>query len=108
MGRNRRSTPTQPASLMAAAYRLWLNGRGQPFTLSRLVLAAWNEDPCRFGLRHYESLHPDSNKIICHLCGPRGLVGRGLLRTVGERSYDLTPAGLEWARELEGAACDVH
>jgi len=64
-----------------------------PFSLETLVVAAWQADPKALGLRGFEAQHPDSNRVIVALAGPKGLVGRGWLRREGEKIYRLTAEG---------------
>jgi hypothetical protein len=75
------------------------------FTAEDLLLAAWKRDPMAWGLRGHEREHPDSEKIYTELdrasIGGRnvrgGLVGLGLLEKVRQRTYRLTPTGLNEA-----------
>ncbi len=70
------------------------------FHESDLVVAAWKESPESFGLRGYESSHPDSNRTLAPLCGNRGLVAQGWLVKHPDRYYGLSKAGSEQVREM--------
>ena len=57
----------------------------QPFTIPDLAVAACREFPTKFSLKGYPGV-PDSNVVVCLLCGKRGLVRRGVLvRVAGGR-----------------------
>lgn len=83
----------------------------QIFTAEDLLLAAWRRDPMAWGLRGYETEHPDSERIYTELdrvsIGGRnvrgGLVGLGFLEKIRQRTYRLTPTGLAAASEVAGA-----
>jgi hypothetical protein len=67
-----------PAKIMAAARTLG----AEPFTQNALVMAAWEMFHDDFSLVGF--IHPDNHKVICCLCGDKGLVARGFLRRVGK------------------------
>jgi hypothetical protein len=81
------------------------------FSVEELLLAAWKRDPTAWGLRGYETTHPDSLKMNTELDRVSirgrnlrgGLVSLGYLEKVRQRTYRLTPAGLANASELAGA-----
>lgn len=83
----------------------------ETFTAENLLLAAWKRDPVAWGLRGYERVHPDSERIYTELDRASvggsnvrgGLVGLGLFQKVRQRTYRLTPAGLAAASEVAGA-----
>lgn len=50
-----------------------------PFTLPDLILRAWRKNTTIWGLRYYETEHPDSNKVRACLYGHRGLIKRGFI-----------------------------
>ena len=86
-GRTRSFPPpdgTAKAIVLRAAQRLT-----PPFCLERLVVAAWQEDSRRFGLRGYESVYPDANAVVVAVSGKYGLVARGYLVKVGPKLYRL-------------------
>jgi len=72
------------------------------FSAEDLVVAVWKFDPAAFGLKHFTELYPDSNKILTYLMGRRGLVKAGLLNRVGEKMYQLAPAGRRAVSRLKG------
>lgn len=65
------------------------------FHLSDIIIRAWSESSARFGLEGFESLHPDSNRVIAELVSkrPTSLRGRGYLVKVRPKTYRLTEAG---------------
>ena len=76
------------------------------FAAEDLLLAAWARNPLAWGLRGYESKHPDSERIYVELDRAQvkgGMVGLGLFEKVRQRTYRLTPAGLQAASEVETA-----
>lgn len=81
------------------------------FTAEDLLLAAWKRDPTAWGLRGHELEHPDSEKIYKEIDRVSvrgrnlkgGIVRLGLLEKVRQRTFRLTPTGLLYASELEGA-----
>lgn len=79
-----RGSDTVRSLLLRAAGRL-----PQPFCLERLVVAAWQLDQQRFGLRGFEALYPDSNIVIANVAGKRGLVARRDLVKLGPKLYSL-------------------
>jgi hypothetical protein len=81
------------------------------FTAEDLLLAAWKRDRLSWGLRGYEEIHPDSERIYVELDRVSvkgknvrgGLVGLGVFEKVRQRTYRLTPAGLSQAGSIAGA-----
>ncbi len=75
------------------------------FTMEDLLVHAWRRDKHAWGLRGYEELYPDSDKIQKEIgargAGQKGMVDLGLLERVHRRVYRLTPAGLAAASTLE-------
>lgn len=74
-------------------------------TLARVDIAAvavraWRLDPQRFGLRGYEDLHPDANRVYAKLSGADGLVALGLLSRTGFGVVSVTRSGLAWWRQV--------
>lgn len=57
---------------------------GKPITPEMLAVRAWEAFPEAFGLRGFERLHPDNNKVNATLCGSKGLVARGFLRRLAD------------------------
>ncbi len=70
------------------------------FTAEDIIIKAWEEDNSAFGLRGYEKDHPDSNILYTKLDGKEGLVSKGYLRKVGDRTYTLTEAGASISARL--------
>jgi hypothetical protein len=81
------------------------------FTAEDLLLAAWKRNPAAWGLRGYETEHPDSERIYVELDRVSvggtnvrgGMVGLGLFEKVRQRTYRFSPAGLGAASEVAGA-----
>jgi len=76
------------ATLLKAASEL-----PEIFSAEELVVAAWLKDKDSLGLKGYEALYPNSNKIFSTLMGKNGLERRGYLKKVGPKLYSLMPAG---------------
>jgi len=71
------------------------------FTAEELLIKSWDLDENAFGLRGYESKHPDSNNLYTKLMGKSGLVRVGYLKKIGDKTYTLTEAGLSVASSLK-------
>lgn len=85
--------------ILAAASEKW---KEQTFTAEDLVVAAWNAFPDAFGLAGYADQFPDSNRVLTHIMGAKGLREKGWIRALGKKNYTLTHLGLEAAAELQG------
>lgn len=72
------------------------------FSAEELVVAAWTRFPETFGLRGFESKHPDSNKVFWRIMGRKGLRAGGWLQKVRQKMYRLTEAGRIAAVQLHG------
>ncbi|MGH6871258.1 MAG: hypothetical protein ACREHE_07115 [Rhizomicrobium sp.] len=83
---------TVPEKLLLAA--LEVRKRSATFTAENLVVEAWKQYPDTFGLSGYASEHPDSNRVLTNIMGTKGMRGKGWLKKVGEKRYQLTSAGL--------------
>lgn len=74
------------------------------FTMEELLVRAWKRDKLAWGLRGYETLYPDSDKIQKEIgargVGQKSMSELGLLERVSRRVYRLTPAGLATAVAL--------
>lgn len=74
------------------------------FTMEELAVSAWQLDPMAFGLRGFESEHPDSERLHRELDsrgkGQKGLVDQGLLTKVRARVYRMTVKGLQRASTM--------
>jgi hypothetical protein len=84
---------TVPEKLLIAA--LDARKRSATFTAEDLVVAAWKLFPDTFGLSGYSNQFPDSNRVLTNIMGTKGMRGKGWLRKVGEKQYQLTSAGLD-------------
>jgi hypothetical protein len=80
-----------------------LEARGfKPFTIEALTVAAWKSCPKSFGLKGYESLHPNSNVIYASIMGEGRLVRRGWLEKKGPKLYELSAQGRAEAERIAG------
>ncbi len=90
-------TDTQPrtaaAKLLDAARRI-----PGSFTLTRLVLVAWEFYPDTFGLEGCPE-HPSDNKVRTLLYGAKGLLRRGLIVSEGKR-FRVADSALNVAHDL--------
>ncbi len=59
----------------------------QPFTEEELVVAVWEMDKEKFGLKGYKQQYPDNNTIRACLMGQDGLVDKGKIIKVGQKQY---------------------
>lgn len=87
--RRRRSPGLKPGGY--AALLLAVCRTHGPCTTSELIVRAWEAHPGLFGLRGFQLLHPDSNKVATYLFGARGLIRRGLLRRRVDGRLEATP-----------------
>jgi hypothetical protein len=88
--------------LIVAAFLLDEEGK-RIFSAEDLVVKAWNVFPETFGLagqtdNEGKSLHPDSNRVFAEIMGSKPIRKRGYLLKVGEKQYQLTEAGIDYAR----------
>ena len=101
-------TPNTVAEkVVIAAFDLEEQGES-PFSAEALIVTAWGRYPDTFGLRYYESTHPDSNKVLASIMGRRGLTNRGWFVKVDQKKYELTREGRQVARRIlkPGEACE--
>lgn len=89
---------TVPEKLLLAA--LEARKRSATFTAEDLVVEAWKQFPDTFGLSGYSSDYPDSNRVLTNIMGTKGMRGKGWLKKVGEKRYQLTSAGLTESENL--------
>ena len=87
--------------ILLAAFSLCEEDIKRKFTAEDLIIKSWEQDKAAFGLRNYEKAHPDSNKLYTKLDGKDGLVRKGLLKKVADRTYIFTEAGLSLAISIE-------
>ncbi len=86
---------------LLAAFALQGNDLKKKFTAEDLLIEVWKQDKGTFGLRNYENQYPDSNKVYTKLDGKNGLVRKGLLKKISNRTYTMTPAGMSIATSLK-------
>jgi hypothetical protein len=96
--------------LLLAAYELEEDGH-RPFSAEDLVVAAWKKFPDVFGLAGYRNdqgqlRYPNSNRVFAEIMGSKPIRQRGFLTKVGDKMYQLTEGGREYARELLRAGRD--
>jgi hypothetical protein len=60
----------------------------QPFSLTTLILACWEESQTHFGLIGAESDSACSRRVYACLAGARGLIATGYIKRVG-RKYEV-------------------
>ena len=101
-------TLTMLDKILLAALETAEGDLDRQFTAEDLVVAAWEADELAFGLRGYEGTHPDSNKLYTKTDGRTGLVTRGYLQKVGERTFRLTTRGFAAAVRMKGGAETEH
>lgn len=65
------------------------------FTKWELAVAAWNIAPDQFGMKGFESVHPDMNRVMMEIVGskPSNPIKRGLIENRGTCVYRITDAG---------------
>jgi hypothetical protein len=76
------------------------------FTAESLLVAAWKSDKWAFGLRGYEEVHLDANRLYTKIDGSSGLVAKGLLKAEGDRILRITEAGLAQGSSLKTAVSE--
>lgn len=90
---------TVPEKILLAADQLDKQGQS-PFSAEALIVSCWQKFPKTFGLKGYQELYPDSNKILSSIMGEKGLTRRGLLVKMGQKLYALTRDGRNVVRKL--------
>jgi hypothetical protein len=90
---------TLPEKILLAASHLEEQGQS-PFSAEALIVSAWQKYPRTFGLKGFEELYPDSNKVLAMIMGEKGLPGRGWMAKVGQKQYSLTRDGRQVVRKL--------
>ena len=73
---NKLAECTLPEKILLAGFELEEQGQS-PFSAEALIVAAWQKYPRTFGLKGYEELYPDSNKVLAGIMGEKGLPKRG-------------------------------
>ncbi|HEY0098012.1 MAG TPA: hypothetical protein VGB76_03560 [Pyrinomonadaceae bacterium] len=77
------------------------------FTLEDLLVEAWKQDHEAWGLRGYEKVYPDVDRLSKEInsrgksLGAKGLVNDGFLAKQNSRVYRLTTKGLAFAARLK-------
>lgn len=89
---------TLAEKLLLAAIRL--REREKTFSAEDLVVQAWEAYPDSFGLSGYSNKYPDSNRIFTKIMGSRGLRGKGWIKKVGQKQYQVTSKGIKEAAEI--------
>jgi hypothetical protein len=90
---------TLPEKILLAASSLEESGQSE-FSAEALIVSAWKKYPRAFGLKGYEELYPDSNKVLSGIMGEKGLPKRGWMVKVGQKLYSLTRDGRQVVRKL--------
>jgi len=60
----------------------------------------WLKFADTFGLQGYGDKFPDSNRVLTNIMGGKGLRGKGWLRKVGEKRYQVTEVGRQAANRV--------
>lgn len=75
------------------------------FTLEDLLVCAWRTEKHTWGLRGYEELYPDLDKVNKLISprgsGQKGLIDLGYLERVDRRVYQITPAGIAAVEQIQ-------
>src|ERR1700722_17891851 len=77
------------------------------FTAEQLVIISWQCYQKEFGLRGFEGLHPDSNRILSTLMGKQGLVSIGWFESLGSKRYRVAERGNLMVERLLGVVKKV-
>lgn len=85
---------TNAEKVLLAAMRLCNGDSSRSFTAEELAVAAWIDDKESFGLRGYENTYPDSNKLFKSIDSKGGLVAKGLIVKVGDRTFRVSGGGI--------------
>jgi len=91
---------TNAEKVLKAVMRLCDGDSGRTFTAEELAVAAWREDKTSFGLRGYENEYPDSNKLFKSIDSKGGLVAKGLIVKVGDRTFQISGGGVAAGSQL--------
>ena len=95
---DKRMTSTQVVLL--AANDLTTSGKTE-FSEWELSVATWKRDVNRFGMRGFETDHPDHKRVMKEIMGKTSAVHRGLLERARSNFYRLTPLGRAEVAQLE-------
>lgn len=91
---------TNAEKVLMAAMRLCDGDSSRTFTAEELAVAAWMDDKASFGLRGYENEYPDSNKLFKSIDSKGGLVAKGLIVKVGDRTFQVSGGGVAAGSQL--------
>lgn len=94
-------TLTNAEKVLLAAVALSDGQLDKNFTAEELAVAAWEMDRESFGLRGFESTYPDSNKLFKSIDSQGGLVAKGLIVKVGDRTFRLTAGAVAAASRIK-------
>src|SRR5581483_9862494 len=97
------STLTNAEKVLLAAVALCNGNSDRSFTAEELSVAAWLQDKTSFGLRNYENEYPDSNKLFKSIDSKGGLVAKGFIVKVGDRTFRLSAGGIAAASRISPA-----
>lgn len=99
-------TLTVPEKILVSADEL--DREKGTFTAEDLVVRCWQKFADTFGLQGYADKFPDSNRVLTNIMGSKGLRGKGWLRKVGEKRYQVTEVGrLAANRVRDGNSSEV-
>src|SRR5437667_8128714 len=96
-------TLTNAEKVLLAAVALCAGHSDRSFTAEELSVNAWQQDKASFGLRGYENDYPDSNKLFKSIDSKGGLVAKGFIVKVGDRTFRLAAGGIAAASRLSPA-----
>src|SRR6266480_359935 len=94
-------TLTNAEKVLLAAVDLCHGRLDHNFTAEELSVAAWEKDKASFGLRGFENVYPDSNKLFKSIDSQGGLVVKGFIQKVGDRTFRLTAGGITAASRIQ-------
>lgn len=80
------------------------------FTKWELAVACWKMNPQRFGMKGFETQHPDMNRVMMEIVGnkPSSPVYTGLLESPAPCTFRVTEAGHRAAHVIRQAAALVN
>jgi len=93
-------TLTNSEKVLLAAVDLCRSQLDHSFSAEELSVAAWERDKTSFGLRGFERIYPDSNKLFKSIDSKGGLVVKGFIQKVGDRTFRLTAGGITAASRI--------
>lgn len=84
----RKRTAAETILLAAATFN-------RDFTKQELAVKAWQMDPAKFGLKGYDTQHPDMNRVMMEMVGAKDSnpIKRGLIEQVAPSTYRITSQG---------------